>query len=401
MKNPFTLEVSLKQHSPLIHFQHHQYGATLRATELKPKLDKFLIKQVFKDFHVYKKYLVEHDEAKYRNINDQEKNQYEKGIHKALDYKVTISRGENRPNEGKPYKIITENKESVFSSEVSLKIFSFHRELLNIIESIAAGFFILTNFGLRQSKGFGSFTPANVTKKDFENTLKNHYPAVYKKDIPGADNYSGIYREIQEDYQLLKSGKNFKGYAKSFLFDYMCKKKGIGWEKRQIKETLKTKHPDVFDSLMYDNRSAQENRIMQCDKRKEKSNNNYRYIRALLGLAEHNEYRASKDPQKNKLKLDKVVINIEDKEKEIQRFQSPLLFKVFENTIYILPQPIPREMFNRAFDFIMECQFLDKKKSKQEKLFTLPTPSEEEFDLEEFLDNYLNGKRGWIRIQGK
>lgn len=37
----FTLRYTLKQHTPLIHFQ-DQEGATLRATELKPKLDRFL-----------------------------------------------------------------------------------------------------------------------------------------------------------------------------------------------------------------------------------------------------------------------------------------------------------------------------------------------------------------------
>ena len=38
-----TLTVTLKQHTPLIHFQHDQYGATLRASEVKPKLDKFIL----------------------------------------------------------------------------------------------------------------------------------------------------------------------------------------------------------------------------------------------------------------------------------------------------------------------------------------------------------------------
>ena len=38
----YKLEFTLKQHTPLIHFQHDQAGATLRATEVKPKLDKFL-----------------------------------------------------------------------------------------------------------------------------------------------------------------------------------------------------------------------------------------------------------------------------------------------------------------------------------------------------------------------
>ena len=39
----FQLTFTLKQHTPIIHFQHDQAGATLRATELKPKLDRFIM----------------------------------------------------------------------------------------------------------------------------------------------------------------------------------------------------------------------------------------------------------------------------------------------------------------------------------------------------------------------
>lgn len=47
------LIVKLKQHTPIIHFQWEQKGATLRATELKPKLDLFL---KGKNFSTLKKY---------------------------------------------------------------------------------------------------------------------------------------------------------------------------------------------------------------------------------------------------------------------------------------------------------------------------------------------------------
>ncbi len=36
-------EVKLRQLTPLIHFQAEQPQATLRATEVKPKLDRFLL----------------------------------------------------------------------------------------------------------------------------------------------------------------------------------------------------------------------------------------------------------------------------------------------------------------------------------------------------------------------
>ena len=71
--NKFKVEFTLKQHTPIIHFQSDQVGATLRATELKPKFDRFLINYVFKnDKKQYQEYLI-----------DKDKN--------ALNYKVKIS----------------------------------------------------------------------------------------------------------------------------------------------------------------------------------------------------------------------------------------------------------------------------------------------------------------------
>ena len=40
------LKVTLKQHTPLLHFQPNEPNATLRASEVKPKLDKYIIEQI-------------------------------------------------------------------------------------------------------------------------------------------------------------------------------------------------------------------------------------------------------------------------------------------------------------------------------------------------------------------
>ena len=53
-----TLKVTLKQHTPLIHFQHDQYGATLRASEVKPRFDKYLTQTIGGNYDKWKKYLV-------------------------------------------------------------------------------------------------------------------------------------------------------------------------------------------------------------------------------------------------------------------------------------------------------------------------------------------------------
>ncbi len=39
MNNPFQPTFTLKQHTPIIHFQHDQEGSKLQATEVKPKPD--------------------------------------------------------------------------------------------------------------------------------------------------------------------------------------------------------------------------------------------------------------------------------------------------------------------------------------------------------------------------
>ena len=66
------LEFTLKQHTPLIHFQHDQAGATLRATEVKPKLDQFLIEELLReqkvDFNFYEPQ--RHGEPKFINSHD-------------------------------------------------------------------------------------------------------------------------------------------------------------------------------------------------------------------------------------------------------------------------------------------------------------------------------------------
>lgn len=43
------LSYKLQQQTPLIHFQYNQSGATLRASEVKPKLDKFIISKLRED----------------------------------------------------------------------------------------------------------------------------------------------------------------------------------------------------------------------------------------------------------------------------------------------------------------------------------------------------------------
>ena len=73
------LTIPLKQHTPLIHFHHDQEGATLRASEVKPKLDKFILMRLGHGSYP-------------AGIDEAQRNGWliGKGDHPALDYKMRI-----------------------------------------------------------------------------------------------------------------------------------------------------------------------------------------------------------------------------------------------------------------------------------------------------------------------
>ena len=87
MANPFQIQFTLRQHTPMIHFQHDQDGATLRATEVKPKLDRFIVEKAFgNDFEKVKTYLVGYDENNEKAL----KKRFDTEGYRALDYKVLV-----------------------------------------------------------------------------------------------------------------------------------------------------------------------------------------------------------------------------------------------------------------------------------------------------------------------
>lgn len=415
MNNPFTLKISLKQHSPLIHFQCDQDGASLRATELKPKLDRYILEKEFKNDCLRSiSYLVGFDKKIYDKLDISGRKIYCENMHKALNYKVTIKNTRIRSRE--KYRIFTEDKMGIWYSQVEVHFFSFNTRLIEIIGKHVSDFFILHQFGLGQSKGFGGFTIADTESQLFESTIKKEekYNVFYKMKQPKKGDYKNMLDCIKREYQLLKSGINHNGYEKSKLFEYMCRK-GINWEKRYIKEALRNDYPDVFDLLA---KKGTVNRIASCRSSRSGIAPNYKYIRALLGLAEHNEYQTEKF---NKSNLARIRIKIKDENDKnidnpdackdkviISRFQSPIRFKVFNNYLYLLPESLPESIFNHGFSFYLEKEFKGGRKVEEKRpLFTISTPSKDEFDLVDFLDSHLdrfdasgNGTR-WQRKEGE
>ena len=219
------LELELKQHSPLIHFQADDVGATLRASEVKPKLDTYLMKCVSLK-----------DSCKI-NPTQSQALAYKMKIIATTSFSRAINEREYRIFYGNQAVPAEKHKKFIFT-ETRIIITCFIDELRKAIEKHIADFFIVTNFGTMQHKGFGSFTVnENPVRKNQEikNLLNSTYNSdIYYMDLPNSTHVAK-FRAIHTFYQLTKSGINFRGYARSALFLYMHKKYNLGNEKAKVK----------------------------------------------------------------------------------------------------------------------------------------------------------------------
>lgn len=294
-----THTIHLRQHTPIIHFQHDQHGATLRATELKPKLDKYIMEKLLRDKNIpIDPHKSIHEQFKaHAKQNDWLKWLVGKGKaeHVALDYKVRIvplnqvkdysisqpirnnedsnRDRENKKIEVKPYPMYFANmgktpaEKDVLKNgrigNVAITFTSFYNELLTQItdQDLICSFFFRENFGTRQSKGFGCFYPMDARGNDFPvaplksdsifhfqlNTQKFRNEidrglnnTVKQEQWIECDPISRIFKALEWFYQSLRNGINYKVggqnlYLKPSVFQYAKDKHNLPWDKRSVK----------------------------------------------------------------------------------------------------------------------------------------------------------------------
>ncbi|MBV6473547.1 MAG: hypothetical protein JPMHGGIA_01832 [Saprospiraceae bacterium] len=410
-ENPYILKFTLKQHTPIIHFQHDQEGATLRATEVKPKLDLFIMKKCLTSKNI----TWEHDQDardKFKQAalhpgNDNDKKPWKnwlmgkgKSINIALDYKIEIQstldkyvlfsamplnlnkkdsikynadaikyfgnnfelvddcqyfadsefiKFQQHTNNINPHRTYWNNlRPGLMFNSIQCSIRSTSKSLRERIKLILPYFFANTNFGTRQSKGFGSFTTPNFNAS----THLNFGACLYQKECAG--DYKQQLKEISKDWKFLKAGFNHGHiYYKSDLMKYYCMLNGTRWEKRNIKKEIHSRYPNLYLNLK---KRATINRIAGCcgDVDTPSSvtlNANTYYIRGLLGLTEHFEFAQNHgDPVKIKVSND-----------EIHRFKAPITFKIVDNYIYMIVQPVSQLLSSggtRMFNFELSPSIL-------------------------------------------
>lgn len=373
-----TLTITLKQHTPIIHFQHDQEGATLRATEVKPKLDKYLIEK----------------KGGWEKIPKEWKIGGGMEGQKALDYKLSIQTLSANPSPKEIEIIPPDKKKTLKTNKVELVIFSFHKQVLDLINQHIDAFFAVHNFGLRQNKGWGGFLSDEITQPEqYEKLLRLSGYTIYKysKTVNSGDFYVPLMRNV---WQILKSGQNHGGYKKSLLFKYAAGQ-GIRWEKRAIKKALFDKikvkelprdliatHEPV-DVLKGEKGCVTNEKAYFSWRDNAEFSFDYRFIRLLLGMPEHYEYRA----------YGNYIYQVKPKSLNgIERFKAPITFKVFQQNLYavVATEPFPPELLNEANEFAFSVQQKQNNQKVGDEIdLKLKLKMPNSFNLVEFLDEYF------------
>lgn len=368
-------EYKLVQHTPLIHFQHSEPHACLRATEVKPNLDRFLIEQLEKDDRFgdgrWKKWFVgdgsqQSFDYMMRITPNSEQVERTHSIERA------IARAEHRPPNANLHEIhknyfgnmasgnniqdtIRETfKESLFYKDgLTLTIRCFIPELLTLIDEHIRGFFMMHNFGTRQRKGFGSFTVDINTQpnapKGFD-LVGKYCPNAYYCKLNDNVSADALLDAVWVISAFLRSGFN-RGegnYVRGFVFRYFQREKNpLANDKAFVKQNVL--HNVYNEATRGEHLHPYGNNVR------------YRYVRGLLGTNENSRF--CRDPRGG-TREDRTVHNIYIHSAEgVERFPSPLLFKPIGKFVFILPQKMPDEIFGSEF-YILEKNQEEKYDSK-------------------------------------
>lgn len=385
--NDWQKEYKLVQHTPLIHFQHSEPHACLRATEVKPKLDRFLIEQLEKDDRFgdgrWKKWFVgdgsqQSFDYMMRITPNSEQVERTQSIERA------IARAEHRPPNTNLHEIhknyfgnmasgnniqdtIRETfKESLFYKDgLTLTIRCFIPELLTFIDEHIRGFFMMHNFGTRQRKGFGSFTVDISTKpnepKGFD-LVGKYCPNAYYCKLDGNVNADALLDAVWVISAFLRSGFN-RGegnYVRGFVFRYFQREKNpLANDKAFVKQQVLR---NVY------NEATRGEHLHPYG-----NNVRYRYVRGLLGTNENSRFCRA---PRGETREDRTVHNIYIHSAEgVERFPSPLLFKPIGKFVFILTQKMPDEIFGSEFYILEKNQEeeYDSKATSDQKLNYLQT----------------------------
>lgn len=377
----FTLDFTLRQHTPIIHFQHDQPGATLRATEVKPKLDKFILgdfQNIFPESAALHKTAI----AKIQSAFDDKtpslyKISITQELNRSTDYyyfesNIKSSEREtvprvlqkqfDRPNLKvvfpSPFFANTDKREKGKWDEIRLGVFfqgdifvhikTWDEDIRKLMKEVFPLLFCVENFGMRQSKGFGSFSEKSISISKFDEVAQAVFVFAAKISVPNSQ--AAIFKTIDSVYKTLRYDNQGKYSA---LEEFLEGKATL--EKRKITKEVVLEEPYTEDKSQP-----------------------VRFIRSVLGLPGLHDYPNL---------ADKPKVNIRDISGEVERYKSPITFKVFKDNLYLLANPVHEKMLkNREFVFYVG----DKPEATTRKAII---PTLKSFSIEIFLKTHT--PNGW------
>lgn len=398
----FTHTVDLTQITPMIHFQWYEDGACLRASEVKPKLDTYVLAWL-------KKQNIQPENLPVNWYNKNDSNSIV-----ALRYKmrfsankVTVNDDETRihplffGNQGlikrdetatRDLKIERGVKQQVTLNNLKMTLVSLTTtkilvrlpqeteckecSMMDILKSLLPHFFMTHCFGTRSNKGFGSFEVKNASVPVNEMT-KIILPqacesAFFIKYLCNTPHMEDMLDEIYCISTLMKGGINGKSsnspYFKSQLHQavprirYYTGSSSAGNYKSE-KAFIKEKVFNEFEKTDY-NSNVTHKTEEQAQKQEPAQ---YFFYRALLGLTDCYKFRAGSNM--------KASISVKACDANIIRFPSPLVFKPCRNGLLIMLNSIPNPIKETSFVF----------RNCSEKL-TIPN----EFNLHLFVEDCLH-----------
>lgn len=322
-----TLTLTLKQHTPLLHFQNTQDTGSLRVTEIKPKLDKWLLSHIDKT-------LIDKKKLKAWSVSTP----VSAGkSNVSLKYKMRFrDSGLTALDKARPPMFFGRGKRAFFTDNSrTLEIMSHYDDLIDLIAEQAPLFFLTTNFGTRQSKGYGGFEVTEIKVGKEQLTLNptaekffDDQTNLIRFEINATD-WQSAFDQIDLFYKSIRGGINYPGkfYCKPILF-FFAKEHEWQWEKKSIKEKFLTESVPFrrldssngdgeFDG--YGLKWQQEEYKDDCEGPVIYSNDQRALIRDLLGLSTNSNWYT-------------YGIKVYKKYKEtdtVTRIPSPFYFKVF------------------------------------------------------------------------
>lgn len=384
------LTVQLTQHTPILQF-HAEAGAGLRGTELKPALDRFLLRHC----PVPREWLQPNSDEDVR----------------ALQYRVkivdTAAEITSDPKSIRRTGFFAAGLEKADQGVVhmpklgtgaTVTFLSAHQGLLDCIAQWVGPFFATTNFGYRKTKGFGCYTVQTLNGQHYSSTVEADIRAVldgaklYELNTNG-QTWEQVLASVAQTNAVMKSGINLASQMGSYDRSILMKQYGYAVrtlrngtkpafsnEKRMMKQGLRRIHQI---SSSYDN--GEDREYVDCEPGAIRQQD-YRFIRAMLGFADQYTFR----DRAGKLivtAFDVATTDAANPKKGMFRMESPLLFKPVNTgngwRVFIVQRPLPKEIFDRAFWFTTAANNF---RPGDGNTILIRTPKASEFDLEDFLD---------------